>query len=150
MMSDAVAVLTPELLREITDFVGRVRAVFEAHRDKFGYLGVFPENACGQASEILAQCLADRFSVSPACVYGFGRPEKHDAPHVWITLDGVVIDVTHDQQQFQPTELPIDKWVFAAPTAWHDAFDEKDVRPMLDRGQWQDGHEALYLLAIDC
>ena len=56
----------------------------------------FPEGSCDVAHQTLARIIQDRFGVCPIVFAG----EKHDATgvksHVWLELDGLIIDVTMD------------------------------------------------------
>lgn len=58
------------------------------------------------------------------------RPEQS---HAWLLLDGLVVDVTHDQ--FENTGL--EGWVFRV-SAWHSRFEEiaKPRAPILSPDQW--------------
>lgn len=78
----------------------------------------FPHGSCGVACQLLGSLLFDAYGVRSDHVSAFGHPGLgFMQSHAWLTANGLVIDITHDQ--FANTGL--DGWVFAG-SPWHDAF----------------------------
>ncbi len=136
---------------QIIDFVGRARAVFEKNHELFySPFGTFPRNSCGPASEILGQCLQERFNVAPVRVLG-DMPDRPNHHHAWLDFDDAIVDVTHDQ--FTDTGLDRGRWVFCPMSAssWHASFRNVERHPLSAKENLKAQKlEKLYLLALRC
>ncbi|WP_256670314.1 hypothetical protein [Pseudomonas sp. CFSAN084952] len=85
----------------------------------------FPTGACGIASDIVGRILWEALGYEGVYVCATGHPLlSQNASHAWFEVDGLIIDITHDQ--FHGTEL--NGWVFAPEEGWYTLFEEQERR----------------------
>jgi hypothetical protein len=68
---------------------------------------------------MIGRCLVDYFGVEVQVV---SRMNDARAFHSWLTVGGLIVDMTHDQWEQTQTALPRNQWIFEHSTAWHDSF----------------------------
>jgi hypothetical protein len=105
-------VTDPDLGR-VRDAATRFRRAFEQGGLEFHGVADFPLGACGTASDLLGQYLAD--SGLGEWTYRSGELPDSGNTHAWLERDGVLVDITADQ--FADVEDPV---IVVQGSEWHE------------------------------
>ena len=97
-------------------------AVFDAQH---GSLRDFPDRCCDHASILFAIHLLSEGHGPPRLVYA-SRGTEHERRHVWLIVDGFIVDLAADQ--FEGEGQP--RVIVAEESEWHDEWTpvERDCR----------------------
>lgn len=74
----------------------------------------FPTGSCGDAALLLSRFLREHGARDIRYVLGKRRVGDDWGSHAWLTVDGLIVDITADQ--FEEVEVPV---IVAATSAWH-------------------------------
>jgi hypothetical protein len=88
-------VVTKEALLEIA-LKCRAEILSVPAKERHILFQTFPKGACGGASEKLGQIVADTFNCQVQYVFARRRWGKFMS-HAWITVNGLIVDITADQ-----------------------------------------------------
>lgn len=87
----------------------------------------FPRGACGATSELLGRYLLERCHLAPTYVEA---DLDYDGSHAWISVGGIIIDITADQFGKAPV-------IVSASSAWHEQWDSEQPRtPNCHQANW--------------
>lgn len=113
----------------LENLANEFRAAIEAAKqagEMHVYIRKFPVGQCGNISDILAQYLLDCKFTSVIYINGTYYGENCDErwSHTWLEVDGLIVDLTADQFQFQKVPLKNNTAVYVGPmNDWYQLFD---------------------------
>ena len=85
-------------------------------RSSFGPLKNFPTGCCDRAAMLLMRYLHDEGFTNARCVFARLRRDR-TRQHVWVEVDGTLIDITADQfKRSRPRPAPV---IVAKDSKWH-------------------------------
>lgn len=74
----------------------------------------FPAGSCGDAALLLGRLLSEHGARDIRYVLGKRRVGDDWGSHAWLTVDGLIVDITADQ--FEDMDAPV---IVAKTSAWH-------------------------------
>ncbi len=103
----------------------------------------FPCGSCGVASDIVGRVIWETLQLKGTYICGTRHPLLDpNASHAWYEVDGLIIDITHDQ--FLDTGLS--GWIFQAGDTWHSQFEQERREGFCSPSGWPlypfDGYDA--------
>jgi hypothetical protein len=89
----------------------------------------FPRGTCGPTSELLGRYLTEAAGLDAQYI----AANRSDGwSHAWVTVDGIIIDITADQFGQEPI-------IVAANSDWHGQWEADEPRPPIcSHAQWPD------------
>lgn len=126
----------------LEDLAGHCRRALEAMTmsERGARLRDFPHGACGDAAEVFGRIVRETMGRVGVYALGGSHPElPPQQSHAWFELDGLIVDLTHDQ--FPDTGLQ--GWVFVR-SPWHAKFTVERLSLCLDPTSWMEYPHAAY------
>ncbi len=117
----------------MSDNLNHLREIAEAFRETLEEVGPtssdiefldFPKGACRGTSDLLARYLIEEIEIDRKRVQTIGAERSGHTSHVWVIVDGIIIDITADQEPHKQEPVIVE-----VRSAWHDDWPEKQHRP---------------------
>ncbi len=128
-------------LSELRRLAVAVREILEGNQENHDVVFEnFPSGACGVTAELLARYFVEALGIDAMYV---GAERDDGWTHAWITIDGVIVDITADQFGQEPV-------IVTENSDWHDQWNQETPRPPIcSSDEWPMYPFSIWRIIVD-
>lgn len=123
------------MAKDMNSDVSRIREILESfqkgnfHTDSsFFHSYGFPVGCCGDITNLLGLYLKEEYGEDALYVEAQGLGDDREQSHAWLSLDGVLVDITGDQ--FNDIGYEVEPVVFSDVSPFHKLFHTVESYPI--------------------